>query len=231
VICISHSTRRDLLELHDALDPARVSVVHLAGPAASPTRALHPAPPVDGPYVLYVGQRDGYKNFDAVVRAFALEPALRRGARLVAFGGPLTAAEWARVRACGLDERAVTSMSGGDEMLHRLYAHAAAFVDPSLYEGFGIPPLEAMAHGCPVVCGRNSSLPEVVGDAAEHCDPESAESIAAALLRVVSSPDRTTELAALGRAQAARFSWERCAGETYAVYRDAVAGATAERAG
>jgi glycosyltransferase involved in cell wall biosynthesis len=222
VICISENTRRDLLE-HVRVDPAIVSVVHLAG---APVPALRPTRPVvDGPDVLYVGPRGAYKNFEGLLRAFAGSPGLRTGVRVVAFGGgPLSAAERALARTLGLDEGAVVQISGDDAALDAAYTFAAAFVYPSRYEGFGIPPLEAMARGCPVVCGANSSLPEVVGDAAELCDAEDPASIAAAIERVVGSPAHADELRARGRSRATQFTWDRCARASYDVYRAAATG-------
>jgi glycosyltransferase involved in cell wall biosynthesis len=216
VICISESTRRDLLE-HVSVDPAKVSVVHLANSLAPSAAA---APLVAEPYLLYVGQRGAYKNFGTLLDAFATSRPLRSAFRLVAFGGgPFTATEAAQIRRLRLDPRAVRHVAGGDEVLTNLYGHAAAFVYPSLYEGFGIPLLEAMAAGCPVACSDVSSFPEVAAGAAELFDPTDAAAVAGALERVVLSPARTAELRELGRAQAARFSWDRCATETAAVYR------------
>ena len=217
VICISENTRRDLLE-RVRVDPERVSVVHLAG---APVPAVRPARPVvDGAYLLYVGTRAGYKNFDGLLRAVAGSLSLRGAVRVVAFGGgPMGAAERARVRELGLDEETVVHVGGDDAALDAAYTYAAALVYPSRYEGFGIPPLEAMARGCPVVCGANSSLPEVVGDAAELCDADEPESIAAAIERVLGSAARADELRALGRTRSARFTWDKCARASYGVYR------------
>jgi glycosyltransferase involved in cell wall biosynthesis len=223
VICISENTRRDLLE-RLPVNPEIVSVVHLAG---SPAPAVRPRRPlVDGPYVLYVGPRGGYKNFEGLLRAIAHSPSLRTGMRVVAFGGgALRATERALVRTLGLDERTVVHISGNDAALDAAYAFAAAFVYPSRYEGFGIPPLEAMARDCPVVCAENSSLPEVVGDAAVLCDADDPASIAAAIEQVVDSPARADELRARGRLRSAQFTWDRCARASYEVYRAAASAA------
>ena len=103
-------------------------------------------------------------------------------------------------------------------MLGSLYSRASIFVYPSLYEGFGIPLLEAMQLGCPVVCGRTSSLPEVAGDAAEFCDSRSAEDMRHVIETVVSSASLREALRRRGWERAKLFSWERCCLETLAVY-------------
>ena len=113
------------------------------------------------------------------------------------------------------------------EELAELYRSAAALVFPSLHEIFGLPPLEAMACGCPVVAARSGSLPEVCGDAARYVDPTSVDELAAAVLEAVEHPE---ELEARGPAQASRFSWERCARSHEAVYRQLLeAGAPGRR--
>jgi glycosyltransferase involved in cell wall biosynthesis len=222
VICISENTRRDLLE-RIPIAPEVVSVVHLAAAPVPVARTMHPA--VDGPYLLYVGPRSTYKNFEALLRAVAGAPALRGGVRIVAFGGgPLSTGERMLARDLGLMDGAVVQISGNDLVLDAAYRFAAAFVYPSRYEGFGIPPLEAMARGCPVVCAANSSLPEVVGDAAELCDADDPESIAAAIERVIGSRTHADELRARGLSRNALFTWDRCARSTYEVYRSATGG-------
>ena len=102
-----------------------------------------------------------------------------------------------------------------------MYGAATAFVYPSLFEGFGLPPLEAMACGTPVVCSNTSSLPEVVGDAALLVDPRSDGDLAAALRSLLDDEELRARLRAAGPARARLFSWERTARETLAVYREA----------
>ncbi len=106
------------------------------------------------------------------------------------------------------------------EQLEQLYARAAIFAFPSLDEGFGIPVLEAMAHGLPVVTSNRSALPEVAGDAALLVDPLDVSSIAGALSELIANPERRAALCAAGRARAALFPWSRAVNETYAVYRE-----------
>jgi glycosyltransferase involved in cell wall biosynthesis len=169
---------------------------------------------------LYVGARGGYKNFERFVRAFALSQRLHQEFDLLCFGGgPLQTAERQMIADAGLGPDQVVQMGGGDEILAALYQQAAALVYPSLYEGFGIPPLEAMAVGCPVICSNSSSLPEVVGDAAESFDPLDQEAMLAAMEAVLASPTQRSALVAAGRIRYQQFTWKKCARETEAIYR------------
>lgn len=218
VLCISASTRHDLLELFGT-PPERVTTVHLGFDLPSP------APAIDSrnspPYLLYVGQRGGYKNFSGFLRAYAGSPWLKHEFSVVCFGGgAFSAAEVAQFSELGLEASRIVQRSGDDRRLARSYRQAALFVYPSQCEGFGIPPLEAMSQDCPVACGNTSSLPEVAGDAAEYFDPDDADAMRGALERVLNSPHRRDELIRRGRARLALFSWEKCAVETLAVYRN-----------
>ena len=112
----------------------------------------------------------------------------------------------------------MVSLGGSDAVLARCYAGADALVFPSLYEGFGIPLVEAMELGCPIVTSNVSSLPEVAGDAAIYVDPRDSGAIADALVKLASSPETRGRLIANGRVQAQRFSWDQCASATYAAY-------------
>jgi glycosyltransferase involved in cell wall biosynthesis len=225
VICISENTRRDLLEFYD-VDPNKVSVVHLgydvlnagmdSGERASTlSKSL--------PYLLYVGERAFYKNFQTFLRAYAGSVWLRKNFRIICFGGGgFQADELELIRELDIKPGQIEQVGGGDNMLAVHYQNAAAFVYPSLYEGFGIPPLEAMALGCPVVCSNTSSIPEVVGDAGEYFDPQHIESIRASLESVLQSSERRAELIRKGFKKCAEYSWDRCASETLEIYRGLV---------
>ena len=134
-------------------------------------------------------------------------------------GGGFTVEETNLIQQLGLSLEHVCQISGNDASLAWHYKFASAFIYPSLYEGFGIPPLEAMSFDCPVVCSGVSSIPEVVGEAAELFDPYKPESIRMAIERVVSDDALKQTLIARGRARIKLFSWERCARETLDVYR------------
>ena len=218
VICVSESTRRDLLELYE-VDPSRVSVVLLSS-SILPSKEG----PIDigAPYFLHVGARYLYKNFNGLVAAFG-EAQLHRTHKLVSFSAvPLTEAELTTMERAGVPPERVIRVGGDDDLLARYYAGAEALVFPSLYEGFGIPLLEAMRCSCPIITSNTSSLPEVAGDAAIYCDPGDIKSISEAMVKVVTSPKTRKDLIAKGLARVQRFSWDRCAEETFAVYSDLV---------
>jgi glycosyltransferase involved in cell wall biosynthesis len=222
VLCISESTKRDLIELFDYPEE-RISVVYLGYEKFPSFIGQPPALPLSQrdakPYLLYVGSRAEYKNFTSLLRAIAASRQLKAHFRLVCFGGgAFTSDEIQLIAELGFSDKQVEQIGGGDETLAHLYANAAAFVYPSLYEGFGIPPLEAMSLGCPVLCSNTSSLPEVVGDAGEYFEPTKIDSITDAIERVMDSSMRRESLVAKGQARCASFSWARCAEETLAVY-------------
>lgn len=217
VICISETTRRDLLDIIN-INPGKISVVH-HGFTSPPSQRVSSGQRVDGPYLLHVGIRSGYKNFQNLLEAYAGSPALHRQYRLVCFGGgKFSTAEKSYLKTLGLAEDRLVWTGGSDSVLMKLYRHATAFVYPSLYEGFGIPLLEAMAHDCPVVCSNRGSIPEVVGDAGEFFDPCNTDSIAKAIENIVGSRKYADNLRAMGRQRILQFTWERCASATHAVY-------------
>lgn len=217
VICISESTRKDLLEFFD-LPEEKVSVVYLGFDSWAPETS--DATNKDKPYLLYVGQRRGYKNFENLLRAYASSSWLQNNFDIVCFGGSaFSSNEEKLIEELGLSDNQLIQMNGSDRKLANLYHDAALFVYPSLFEGFGIPPLEAMSLDCPVACSNTSSIPEVVGNAAEYFDPQDIASIRAAIECVLNSTERRTELINYGRVRCTQFSWERCANDTLAVYR------------
>ncbi len=222
VLCISENTRRDLIGLLDVPEE-KTSVVYLG--YSLPMKEIKQPFIRAKPYILFVGQRGGYKNFMSLFRVYAESSALRKRFSLVCFGGgKFSSHEREMIKTHKLSLSSVIHFSGGDDVLAGLYKEAAAFIYPSLYEGFGIPPLEAMSFGCPVICSNSSSLPEVVGDAAELFDPVDENEMLAAIERVVFSPDISRLLVDRGFVRIKKFSWEKCAQETLDVYHNVLRG-------
>ena len=220
IICVSEQTRRDLIDIQGT-DPDKVSVVyHGVGLLAEGAGVGKNVPPYDQPFLLYVGPRGGYKNFSSLLRAYAASTRLQNDYLLVCFGGGnFSAAERETIGKLGLGDGRVVQLGGGDQVLAALYRSALAFVYPSLYEGFGIPPLEAMTFNCPVICGKGGSIAEVVGDAGEYFDPTDVENMRHVMESIAESASRRDALIAKGRQRLTLFSWDRCAQETAAIYR------------
>lgn len=219
IICISHSTKRDLVDLFN-IDEAKVSVVHLGVDLSVFQKPKIKNEFENRPYLLYVGARGGYKNFDKLLDAAAASPIVKNKILLVAFGGgQFNKKEKMRIQELGFNAGQVVQVSGTDDLLASLYAHARCFIYPSLYEGFGLPPLEAMAAGCPVVSSNTSSMPEVTNKAASYFDPTNVEELRSAIDSVVSSDQRRHELVQLGYDNIKLFSWKKCANETLDIYK------------
>jgi len=219
LLCDSQNTREDAIRIL-GINPATASVVHLGvNPGSSPTGAN----PIDGDYLLFIGQRSGYKNFSFLIRALA-RTRLLDSHRLVVFGGgPFSTGERREIESLGIAAR-VVPLAGDDALLAATYAHASALIYPSLYEGFGLPVLEAMAQGCPVVCSDRSSLPEVGGTAAAYFNPEDGEdSLKRSLEQILRSSEKRKRMIEAGKGRAGEFTWNRCAEKTLAIYRKTVA--------
>lgn len=211
IICISESTRRDLLEFvgHEYRD--RAVVVPLAA-----AKTFHPLPVTELlPQVLFVGSRDRYKNFHAVVDALA---PLRDLSLVCVGGGVFTADERALLnRRLGGRYRATGYVP--DAELNLEYNRSLCLAYPSSYEGFGIPLLEAMRAGCPVIAVNGSSIPEVAGDAAILLQRGDADEIRRAIETVMVTATRDT-IVARGSARASAFSWDETYRRTVAVYEE-----------
>jgi glycosyltransferase involved in cell wall biosynthesis len=211
------------------IDPQRVDVVH-HGIAASPPAPAEPEARLrerfelgDAPVVLCVAQKRAHKNLDKLVRALAL---LADARTMLVLPGEPTAHEaelLALARELGVADRVRILGWLTDGEIEGLYALAAIFALPSREEGFGLPILEAMRRGTPVACSDRSTLPEVAAGAAELFDPDDPAAIAAALERVLGSPERREELIARGLARCAELTWERSARLTLDSYRRAIA--------
>jgi glycosyltransferase involved in cell wall biosynthesis len=217
IICPSECSKRDLVEFCQ-IDPAKITVIYHGYGLTAPVPI---APPAGiKPYLLVVGERRWYKNFERFLQAYASDPAFHQDFDLRCFGAnSLTKQELTLIDQLGLPRTSIKWQTGNDAELVGLYQQASLFVYPSLYEGFGYPPLEAMAAGCPVACSNVSCFPETVADAAELFDPYDVESIAQGLKNVLYDSARSAELIVMGKQNIQRFSWDKCAQEHHQVYK------------
>lgn len=221
LICVSQSTRDDLLSLFPMLE--RRSTVHVIhhGPTLLPDANGAPLEqvlkPPRGPYVLFVGGRRHYKNFAAALAAFAATRLAAEGYHLVCTGEPLSDHEAAEVRRHGLDGKVLSLGSVDRASLVSLYRHAHCLLYPSLFEGFGMPVLEAMMLGCPVVAAACTSIPEIAGNAALLVDRGEPEGLARAVV-ALGEPRLRAAMIDAGRERATHFSWARSVAAHAGVY-------------
>lgn len=224
IITVSRFSKQDLVAW-SGIDPGQISVVYIGvsgrfrpvtGPDVLDTvRSRYDLPPR---FVLCLGSTEPRKNIGGAIRAFSQLKRVEPGLQLVVAG-----VDYRRVGPgkafAGLDLNGV-HFAGyiADADMPALYSLAEVFLFPSLYEGFGLPPLEAMACGTPVVASNSTSIPEVLGNAAVLVDPEDSAGIAGALEMVIASENVQGELTGNGRERAAMFDWRRTAAETRKIY-------------
>ena len=218
IICVSEYTKRKLLEILD-FPEHKIKVIYLGNPF--PPKNISPAI-VKAPYILYVGPRSGYKNFNILLSAYKQSSQIHNNFQLVCFGGGIfTSNEKAMLDDSGMSGK-VLYFTGSDEILANLYQHAALFVYPSICEGFGIPPLEAMHFGCPVLVSSATSIPEVVGEAGLYFDPYNMEELQEKMEVILTNDNLRRQLVAKGYLQKDKFSWDKAAKETISFYMECV---------
>jgi len=228
IIAVSEATREDLVR-QLGVPPEKIQTIHEAlGTGYEPVRdpgrleAVRRTYRLEGPYILFVGNLEPRKNLVRLIEAYALlRRRVRLPHRLVLAGknGWLYRPIFQAVERLGLQQEVIFTGYVAQEDLPAIYSMAEAFAFPSLYEGFGLPVLEAMACGVPVVAGASGSIPEVAGDAALLVSPYQVEAIAEALHRVLIEAELRAELRARGLARSRAFSWERAAIQTREVYQ------------
>ncbi len=230
VITVSQVSKKDIVR-YLRVPAQKVHVIHEGvGAAFSPASAedtsrVQSRIQIPPRYILFVGSIEERKNLRRLLHACARlwragekRPLVVVGARRWKYSAIMRTLE-----ELGVEEHVIFTGYVPDADLPAIYSGADVFVFPSLYEGFGLPPLEAMACGTPVVCSNAASLPEVVGDAAITVDPHDVEGLAEAIHRVLADAGLREELRAKGLERAKLFTWERAARETLAVYRRVLA--------
>lgn len=219
ILSISENTKKDLIEIYD-IPENKVKVVYLANSLISSNfltiDKLKEKYDISKPYLLYVGSRNSYKNFCMLLDVYSNHFSKNFG--LICFGGnAFNKVELEKI-ANIKNSYKVIQLSGSDILLASLYKHAFCFVFPSLYEGFGIPPLEAMSMGCPIIASNASSIPEVVDDAAILFDPHSKDELIDSIESLYDGSKRN-DLIKRGFEHEKKFSWEKMANETLDIYK------------
>ncbi len=221
ILVNSHTTKQDLID-HFGIASNKVDVTYLGNSMQRFSGEIDQSNPRT-PYILYVGSRNGYKNCQTLWQAFAQSQRLKQDFRVLCFGGGRFSKSELRL----LDQLQLTqyvSQTGGDDrQLATAYRQASVFVYPSVYEGFGISPVEAMGFGCPVIVSTGGSIPEVVGPAGLYFDPQSPEMLTDALERVLYNDTIKAQLLPKMQARESQFRWEKTARQTLLSYQRAVA--------
>jgi glycosyltransferase involved in cell wall biosynthesis len=230
LIAISESTKRDLMSIY-GLHASKIHVVPLAASLSGESSAHTGAMQLPCRYVVYVGARSaGYKNFETLAQAFQLAGNKDKGLYLVCVGGgPFSSSEARLFARLGISDK-VRQMSISDKEMFEMYSRARLLVYPSLYEGFGIPLLEAFTCGCPAAVSNSSSLPEVGGDACLYFDPGNAGEMAEKIGTLVEDGKLRDSLIEKGLRQARKFSWDSTAASTKQIYFSLISGSTRETA-
>ncbi|MGA9567057.1 MAG: glycosyltransferase family 1 protein [Candidatus Korobacteraceae bacterium] len=220
IICISEASRQDLLAFYD-VDPSKTRVIHhgftrLQRSAEACEKLRHQ---VRRDFMLYVGSRAIYKNFGDLLCAFQRTGLHQEVDLVVLGGGPMSPDHSRLISDLGIADCVIHLDNVADVFLAEAYAAARLFAYPSKSEGFGLPPLEAMAMGCPVLVCNTSALPEICGDAAYYFEPDSLESLMFGLKQGVRAREEHSHSTAVDR-MLERYSWEKCAAQTLALYRE-----------
>lgn len=227
IVVGSDYTRREVCELLE-IPESRVAVTpwgvdeRFRPITQDPSELAHRFGIPPGPFILAVGTAEPRKNMSALLRAFALVRRRAPDCSLVLVGAQDGEGSELERELAALGRGVILPGVVSDEDLVALYSATSCFVFPSLYEGFGFPPLEAMACGAPVVAAARTSVPEVVGDAAILVDPNDADALADGIEQVVLSADTAADLRRRGLARSREFTWRRCAEATVTAYRAAV---------
>jgi len=211
IIAISESTRNDIIKYFPEVEN-KITVVYLGSSFKQLENNI-----TKENYILFTGIREGYKNFNALLQAVA--PLLiKYDFNLICTGHPFNDEEKILINNLQIKDK-ISCIFASENQLIELYSKATAFVFPSLYEGFGIPILEAFASNCPAILSNTSSFPEVGGNAAVYFDPNNIEDMRTQIERVITSKTLQNELIKKGKERVKQFSWEKCAKETMEVYK------------
>jgi glycosyltransferase involved in cell wall biosynthesis len=215
IISVSNQTKSDLMKFYD-IPESKISVIYHGNSLKEDKISKEPR--LDFKYLLYVGQRKNYKNFYFFVSSISSLLKEDKRLKIICTGENFNPKELTFLKLSGLEDK-VMYMKANDHHLHYLYSNAEAFVFPSLYEGFGIPVLEAFSCGCPCLLSTGGSLPEIGGDAALYFNPKDPDDIRNTVNRILTNKTIKEELIFKGKERLKNFSWEKASVQTYEVYK------------
>jgi glycosyltransferase involved in cell wall biosynthesis len=218
IIAVSEATKRDIIELWK-INPDKIETIY-HGSSLNPQLARKPGKPLPNHFLLYVGNRDGHKNFITFIQAVAVLLKKNKDLYLICAGKRAFSQEETQlIKRLAIEEKVLFFVKPTDNELAYLYGKAAAFVFPSLNEGFGIPILEAWACMTPVILSNNSCFNEVAAEAGYYFDPNSQESIRDAIEKVLSDKLLKQDLLRKGTNRLTLFSWEKAVIQTSELYK------------
>ena len=212
IICISENTKKDLIDFYN-VNNDKITVIHLA------TNDKEKIKTKNENYILYIGSRKRYKNFQVLLKAFSNKE-INKNLYIKCFGGgKFLEEEIEFMKKINIPVDKIKQIDGDDELLLNEMRKAFALVYPSMYEGFGLPLLDAMSLGCPVISSNSSSLPEVYGNAALNFDPNNSDELINKIFDLLNNDLLRNDLINKGYERIKKFSWEKCANETVKVYK------------
>lgn len=214
IIAVSENTKKDVVDrLH--INPDKIKVIY-HGCSLTPSREKTINLPKR--FLLFVGERSGYKNFANLAKAFSIICKSDSELKLIVTGKPFFQDELKLLSSLGIEKSTFHFMVNDEDFLSQLYSATLSFIFPSMYEGFGLPILEAFACGCPVILSNSSCFPEVAGNAGEYFNPVDIDSIVESIKHVIYDDSYRNKLINLGKKQAGLFSWEKSAAQTLQLY-------------
>ena len=216
IIAISEHTKNDLIEILN-VSPSKIDVIYHGFNKFNLIEEKN----IYGRYILFVGARLNYKNFKILAEAFSLLSISDHDLKLICVGPEFTTEEIKFLQKFNVKEKTI-SIRVNEKKLNSLYSHALTFVYPTLYEGFGMPILEAFANNCPICLSKASCLPEIAGNAGNYFDPNNSESISEAIRQVIYNSEFSKQLVEKGQKRLINFSWKKCAQQTIETYQKAL---------
>lgn len=215
IIAISENTKKDIINIL-GISPEKISVIYHGTSMKAPDRKAKLSLP--DRYILFIGDRAIYKNFQRLLEAFASITQIDKNLNLICTGSAFSEDERQQISSLNIENQ-ILQIPINDKYLNELYNRALLFIYPSLYEGFGIPILEAFACNCPVALSNTSCFPEIAGDAGAYFDPYSVASIASKISEYVYDENKRQALIIAGKERLRLYSWEKSAEETERIYK------------